>query len=156
MKKAFLFIGLFFISSLNSAFGATSIANTTILTIIPVAIEVNSIRIDEQKLSNTCKNPPVQVKKVVQIKDDMNVLELSPIQLDILSNDNNPTSITGYFSSLTNGIYSFNPADLNVLPGNGQMSGSGLSPKFTPTIKINPNVIPGQYKGQIVFTVGKL
>ncbi|MFH0702598.1 MAG: hypothetical protein V2B14_03550 [bacterium] len=138
-------------------------SSTTIVAMLPSIINIEGVLIDGNEIFKFERTPFLNIKRIIKINNNSNLLELSSFQFKIKHNSLNPISLTADFSSLSSRIYDFPKDSLTITPYKAMVrkdasisSTAYISPEFTPFVKVDNQVPPGMYEGTITLTIAAL
>lgn len=103
----------------------------------------------------------LSVTSVKVINSNLNILRLTPIRVQIEKNCSETVTVSAIFQELKNDTsgYNFSSSDLFVFPGAHNINtppGILSTDDFIPYFYTRPSVIPGVYRGKLLFTLGIL
>lgn len=156
MKFIWAFL-LFFIST-TQGFCAEK-ANQNLNAALPNVYEIEKIIVETEEYYRDELLSNMTIKNSTSPNLNQNILELSPVKVQIRTNMNTPIIIYANFKDLKHkhGMCNFSRSNLFVAPSSYTINNPYdhvISGNFIPYVTVTPDTIKGEYRGTLTFTLG--
>lgn len=156
MKFIWVFL-LFLISSIRG-FCAES-ASQNITASLPNVYEIEKIIVETQEYDRDEHLSNMAIKNSTSPNQNQNILELSPVKVQIRTNMSTPIVVYADFKDLRHkqGEFNFSKSNLAVSPSSYTINNPYdhvISGIFTPYATVTPDTVQGDYRGTLTFTLG--
>ena len=154
----FLWIFLLFLISSTWGFCAES-ASQNLNASIPNVYEIEKIIVELQEYHRDEHLSNMTIKNSTSPNANQNILELSPVKVQIRTNMSTPIVVYADFKDLKHkqGEFNFNKSNLSVSPSSYTINNPYdhvISGIFTPYATVTPDAVQGDYRGTLTFTLG--
>ncbi len=148
---------LFFISTTQGF--CTEKANQNLNAVLSNVYEIEKIIVETEEYYRDEYLSNMTIKNSTSANLNQNILELSPIKVQIRTNMNTPIIIYANFKDLKHkhGMYNFSRSNLFVVPSSYAINNPYdhvISGNFIPYVTVAPDAIKGEYRGTLTFTLG--
>lgn len=156
MKFLWIFL-LLLITSLQ-VFCAES-ASQNLTAALPNVYEIEKIIVETQEYNRDEHLSNMIIKNSTSPNQNQNILELSPVKVQIRTNMSTPIIVYADFKDLRHkqGEFNFSKSNLSVSPTSYTINNPYdhvISENFIPYATVTPNTVQGDYRGTLTFTLG--
>ncbi len=156
MKFVWVFL-LFFISVVQGF--CTESASQNFNAALPNVYEIEKIIVETEEYDRDEHLNNMTIKNSTSPNLNQNILELSPVKVQIRTNMNTPIIVYANFKDLKHkqGMYNFNKSNLSVSPSSYTINNPYdhvISGNFIPYATVTPDTVQGDYRGTLTFTLG--
>ncbi len=156
MKFVWVFL-LFFISVIRGFCSESASQNFNAA--LPNVYEIEKIIVETEEYDRDEHLNNMAIKNSTSPNPNQNILELSPVKVQIRTNMSTPIIIYADFRDLKHkqGMYNFSKSNLSVSPSSYTINNPYnhvISGNFIPYATVTPDTIQGDYRGTLTFTLG--
>ena len=154
----FVWTYLLFLMSAMQGFCAES-ASQNLSAALPNVYEIEKIIVETQEYFRDEHLINMAIKNSTSPNLNQNILELSPVKVQIRTNMSTPIVVYADFKDLNHklGEFNFNKSNLSVSPSSYTINNPYdhvISGNFTPYAIVTPDTVQGDYRGTLTFTLG--
>lgn len=126
---------------------------------LPNVYEIEKIIVETQEYHRDEHLDNMIIKSSTSPNANQNILELSPVKVQIRTNMSTPIVVYADFKDLKHkqGEFNFNKSNLSVSPSSYTINNPYdhvISGIFTPYAIVTPDTTQGDYRGTLTFTLG--
>lgn len=154
----FIWIFLLFLITSTESFCSES-ANQNFAATLPNVYEIEKVIVETQEYNRDEHLSNMIIKGSTSPNANQNILELSPVKVQIRTNMSTPIIIYADFRDLRHkqGQFNFSKSNLSVSPSSYTINNPYdhvISGNFIPYATVTPDTIQGDYRGTLTFTLG--
>lgn len=154
----FILIFLLFLISVPHGFCAES-ASQNLNAALPNVYEIEKIIVETQEYDRDEHLSNMTIKNSTSPNLNQNILELSPVKVQIRTNMSTPIIVYADFKDLKHkqGQFNFSKSNLSVSPSSYTINNPYdhvISGNFIPYATVTPDTVQGDYRGTLTFTLG--
>ncbi len=156
MKFVWIFL-LLLITSIRGFCSESASQNLTAS--LPNVYEIEKIIVETQEYNRDEHLSNMTIKNSITPNPNQNILELSPVRVQIRTNMSTPIVVYADFKDLKHkqGEFNFNKSNLSVSPTSYTINNPYdhvISGNFIPYATVTPDTVIGEYRGTLTFTLG--
>ncbi len=126
---------------------------------LPNVYEIEKIIVETQEYNRDEHLNNMVIKNSTSPNANQNILELSPVKVQIRTNMNTPIIVYADFKDLRHkqGLFNFSKSNLSVSPSSYTINNPYdhvISGNFIPYATVTPDTVQGDYRGTLTFTLG--
>lgn len=154
------FIWLILLSLITSIEGfCTESASQNISATLPNVYEIEKIIVETEEYNRDEHLNNMTIKNSTSPNQNQNIIELSPVKVQIRTNMNTPIIVYADFKDLKHkhDMYNFNNSNLSVSPPSYTINNPYdhvISGNFIPYATVTTDTVQGDYRGTLTFTLG--
>lgn len=148
---------LFFITAIQGFCAETASQNLS--AVLPNVYEIEKIIVETQEYQRDEHLDNMVIKSSTSPNANQNILELSPVKVQIRTNMSTPIIVYADFRDLKHkqGKFNFNSSNLSVSPSSYTINNPFdhvISGSFIPYAIVTTDTVQGDYRGTLTFTLG--
>lgn len=134
-------------------------ANQNLNATLPNVYEIEKVIVETQEYNRDEYLSNMTIKNSTSPNQNQNILELSPVKIQIRTNMSTPIIVYADFKDLKHkqGLFNFNKSNLSVSPASYTINNPYdhvISGNFIPYATVTSDAVQGDYRGTLTFTLG--
>lgn len=154
------FIYIFFLLLMSALKGVCAeSANQNLAAALANIYEIEKIIVETEEYNRDEHLNNMTIKNSTSPNPNENILELSPVKVQIRTNMTTPIIVYANFKDLKHkqGLFNFKKSNLSISPASYTINNPYdhvISGNFIPYVTVTPNTVKGDYTGTLTFTLG--